>query len=130
MRLEGVPYSNSIWIKLLYALFPIIFFSLLTHYCVSNNANNYYLNELPNLEIEGVISSKYIDSSNRNAENILFKNVAGKEEWLDRNWVNLYDSASIGDKVLKLKGERDLKLIKKDSDTIIIIFNKSGSGIY
>jgi hypothetical protein len=71
-----------------------------------------------NNNFAGSIVSKYIDSFNHNAHYFIYKSRLGVRDHIIDN-VDVYDSAKVGDYIIKEKGKLNYILIKNNRDTLI-----------
>lgn len=74
-----------------------------------------------NKSFSGIVTEKFIDSSNHNFKKIVLKNSYedGREVRLDYEWPELYYFVEIGDSIFKKKKSLDMRLKRTELDTMI-----------
>jgi hypothetical protein len=93
------------------------------------NEEDFFLN----VEFNGTVTQKYIDRNQHNYETVILENETLKQTILfDFVMGGLYEFIEVGDTLSKKSGSLDLRLKRRDLDTLIImqIYDRSSNTKY
>src|ERR1035437_4384882 len=101
----------------------VIYFVL---FCEYTDNEIYFRKSLKNENYEGIIESKFIDSNNHYNFTILISDGVSEKYVRPFEWITLWDSSNVGDKIVKAKGKNVLFLIKNNFDTSYLYYDRKG----
>lgn len=115
------------WTKRNFITGLILVACAITYGVLKSNSNQDIVDYYKDLEFNGIVVSKFVDSDNGNSRTITVLDSSGSKESIVDNFdrSGLYNHISYGDSIVKNRGDLKIIVSRKGSDSIFELYVES-----